>query len=377
MSTTQPQFLIVGVSQNMQPLPASGSFQPIFPGGAYGQMLVINNTPYGLVFGLGGIPDVIGYNVPAGSPRIIVVRRPVAQIYYAVTYTQAGGVSNAPVNDCRIEFFDLDDKIEAAGLGSMGSQVGVSTLIASQLGNADEGIQAVGLPVHGVATSTDQFGPYSTTANANRTLQLGVLINGVFVGLMNLVNDKSANFQGALNVLNNLGLAPYSFQVSNGATGLDGNKITTDGSGNFNAIGNIGAVGLGVAAERAKGDGIHITTTAALQTIATLTTPNDGLRHTYRVSARMRVNNGTSGNNIVLRCAYTDFDSGTAVVVWFSGNGGSADVTFGGGSSVLNGVFSCTDRRIDCAPNTAITIQYTDPTNTPNDNVSGTIEQLS
>lgn len=335
-------------------------------GGSVGWLRFLNYSPYGLDVKLNrGTFRMLPY-----TPRDILAD--VAESPIAWTIAFALGGASSSTSDLTIEAYDENEPRPPLppGFGTPLVSVG-TTVVANELGTAQEGL-TVSVPSNpAVGTGTQTLFPYVTVAAQTRSIILQTLLSSVATNALALLAATAFGLvAGDAYFYNNLGI--------NGYVRSDNSNFKTDGAlGTLATYGGLATVGLGVAAQRAKGDGIHITTTTANQTIATLTTPNDGARHRYRVGGRVRVNNGTSGNNITFRCAYTDFDSGGAVVVWFTGNPGSADVTFGGAASITNNVYSCTDRIIDCTPNTAITIQYTDPTNTPNDNVSGYIEQLT
>lgn len=117
----------------------------------------------------------------------------------------------------------------------------------------------------------------------------------------------------------------------------------------------------------ATAEGVAVTSTSQ-QNILTMTVPVTGL---YMISGYVRINNGTSGNDISFGCLYTDPD-GTAVPINFDLTPNSGAIsTFANGSNAFdNGWWSANTRTFYAKGGTAITITYTDPTNTPNDTVS-------
>lgn len=121
----------------------------------------------------------------------------------------------------------------------------------------------------------------------------------------------------------------------------------------------------------------HVTGTGTV-TLITFTPSANGL---YRVSGFARVNNGTNGNNCKLQVTFFDPQKagGTSDFSYMVGiNGASgAGVQFGGASSVSNNPYAFEPQVFDCTAGKALTIAYTDPTNTPSDFVSIIVERLS
>lgn len=357
---------------------AAGNFVPEFPSGyTYGRVWWFNDTPYGHLVAWDTAPTpASGYYVPAFHHRLMTVRQPINQVYYAVPAAATlSGSAATPLTYCRAEFYALDELGTLQDglwplnerLSNVGNTPGV-TVIANELGTTADGV-LVNVPAIGTLTATDEIFPYANSAPANPTRDVG--IGAIHAG---------ANVHNILQTITVAGGGPgvqiggtlvVTIQLS-----TDGGNLLTDGAGHFNTYGGVATVGGGVPAERGKASGVAVTAITA-QTIETLTSPNDGVRHGYRINGRFRLNNGTNGQLITFRITYTDADTLAGAAVYFAGNsGGSGDITFAGSSSVSNGTWSCTPRYIEVAPNTAITVLYTDPANTPADQVSSLIEQL-
>ena len=143
--------------------------------------------------------------------------------------------------------------------------------------------------------------------------------------------------------------------------------------GNQNAAGN-----LGVPVVVAEAVGVAVTTTAATQ-ILNYTTPNgaldlnsDGL---YEVAGNFAVNNGTNGNNISFTVNYTEPNGTNTTTVLITNSYGNTIAT-NGSNSVNNGGYTCLTMLLSVKAGTAITVNYQDPTNTPNDIASAVIKRL-
>ena len=108
-----------------------------------------------------------------------------------------------------------------------------------------------------------------------------------------------------------------------------------------------------------------------------LTTPNDGQPHTYRIDLFFILNNGVSGNMITAQVFYTNMNSAAKNFSFLvQGSGGTLTLA-NGSNSLTNGDYSAKSVIVTCKPNTTLSATYRDPTNTPNDLVTYTVERLS
>ena len=157
-----------------------------------------------------------------------------------------------------------------------------------------------------------------------------------------------------------------------------GNSIrgNTAISGAINQLSSVVTAGLGVPAIAAMIENKAVATTT-LTTILTYAVPADGANHTLRVNAWCDVNNSVSGNNIALQVLYSDPRSGLTTTTPFSTATSTASQSFNAAASIINGIYAMYPYTIYCKPNSTVTIQYRDPTNTPNDHVSAFIECIS
>ncbi len=115
-----------------------------------------------------------------------------------------------------------------------------------------------------------------------------------------------------------------------------------------------------------------VVTALTLQTILSFTPTVDGW---YRANITAVLANGTSGNAITAKVNYQD-----ATAVNRSSNfqliSGSTSLIGAGVSSFVNGAWAGVPLFFFAKAGTAISIQYQDPTNTPNDTVSAALERL-
>ena len=109
-----------------------------------------------------------------------------------------------------------------------------------------------------------------------------------------------------------------------------------------------------------------------LQTILTFTPTVDG--H-YRANLTAVLANGTSGNAITGKVSYQDA-TGVNRSSNFQLISGSTSLIAAGVSSFVNGAWAGVPLYFFAKAGTAITIQFQDPTNTPNDTVSAALERL-
>ena len=122
---------------------------------------------------------------------------------------------------------------------------------------------------------------------------------------------------------------------------------------------------------------LHVNVTT-LQTLATYTTPNDGVTHLYRVGGHAVINNSVSGNNVSFTYNYTN-SFGANVTDCLIGHAPKAttQVFFTGTVAIANATYACGGLEFAAQPNTTITLAFQDPTNAPNDRVSVSLERLS
>lgn len=115
--------------------------------------------------------------------------------------------------------------------------------------------------------------------------------------------------------------------------------------------------------------GAHVQSTG-LEGVCSYTTPEGGL---FRVEALVQVNNGVSGNDVTLEVVYTDAVTGTAETLYFM----AGATALNGATAVANGFVAPAPILVNAAPNSAIVVNYNDPTNTPNDVVSVAIHRVT
>lgn len=186
-------------------------------------------------------------------------------------------------------------------------------------------------------------------------------------------NDPSGNPQIALQTI---GGATPGVTVNGGLT------VFTNTGGGIEMILQSGQIvtylnqatfGAGVPAIIAGFHDVAITTTA-INNVLNYFTPNDGQNHVYRVNGWLDLNNGTSGQLIAFQVSYTDPRTGLGNTTPFTTPSSTASSAMNGALSFGNGRLPCHPMVIECKPGTAISINYRDPANTPNDKVSGFVE---
>ena len=167
-------------------------------------------------------------------------------------------------------------------------------------------------------------------------------------------------------VADNLGFLITFAGLSNtgGPTSLSGGAITNIAGQAL--AGALGVVGTPVAPAKVV---VAVTT---LQTILTFTPTVDG--H-YRANINPVLANGTSGNTITAKVNYQDA-TGVNRSSNFQLISGSTSLIGAGVSSFVNGAWAGVPLYFFAKAGTAITIQFQDPTNTPNDTVSAALERL-
>lgn len=233
------------------------------------------------------------------------------------------------------------------GNSPIGGSITTGNLIAQFLQGVNQAISLTEVDNAGVAS----LAPGSGTANA---------------GIDFMVNDAGGNRLIVFTIDNSSGIG--SLNISS--------PIVTGTASRFTQYHGDTTLGNGVPAIVALAENIAVSSTA-LTPILTYTTLNDGANHSLRVNAWVDVNNGTSGNNLSLQVVYTDPRTGIASTTPFSTATSTAAVSFNGSTSITNSRYAMYPYMIYCKPNTTVTIQYRDPTNTPSDHVSAFIERIS
>lgn len=117
--------------------------------------------------------------------------------------------------------------------------------------------------------------------------------------------------------------------------------------------------------------------TIGAKTVFSYTTPNDGAKHSYRITVSVFVNNGTTGNNLTCTINYVDISAAPHSGNVPFHNGGVAVVVMNGATSLGNADYRGLAMEFTANPNTIISLSYNDPTNTPNDTVFAHLERLS
>lgn len=131
------------------------------------------------------------------------------------------------------------------------------------------------------------------------------------------------------------------------------------------------SVGVGLGFGVAQAVNVGVTTTV---TVLTVTPASTG---TYRVSGYLRLNNLVSGNILTGLVHYTDPDAGGATLLFLYVNNGSVTAALNGANNFANGPYPFAAYPVRHLGGAAITVSYTDPTNTPNDFVTAIIERLA
>lgn len=164
-----------------------------------------------------------------------------------------------------------------------------------------------------------------------------------------------------------------------------GNSVSPysqDGSLNQSQYGNLPLSGLtgqqlsgsvGVAAVVAQAQNVHVTSTAPT-TIISFTPSVTGL---YEVKGYVYVSNGTSGNDVEIKIAWTDVNLGGEQYLYPQGINGGPPLQFNGGVSIPDGPYALESVAVFALGGSAISVTYTDPTNTPSDYVSAVITRLT
>ena len=160
--------------------------------------------------------------------------------------------------------------------------------------------------------------------------------------------------------------------VSGGAATVIGH------SGGFQWISGQGTAGsFGVPVIVAQAVNVHVTATTQ-QTILSFTPTATGL---YRITPYVYLNNGTSGQKLLLETGFQDPVSNTLEFVWHSAVADSTHVyVLSGGfmtATVGDGYIVVHPAMVYAQSGTAITVSYQDLGGTPSDYVSAVIERLS
>lgn len=167
------------------------------------------------------------------------------------------------------------------------------------------------------------------------------------------------------------------------AGGVEHDWLTCDGFGNAqvtNAVGSVaglgtsGAYGVPVVCG-AVARQVVVTTGSTLIISAT-----PSVNTVYRISAFVRINNGTSGNLVSFLVTFWDPDKpgGTSDTATFQAWVGTSPLKVFDGSSTsfLNNYYTCVPITVMHTAGKAMTVTYNDPTNTPNDHVTVVAEAM-
>ena len=161
------------------------------------------------------------------------------------------------------------------------------------------------------------------------------------------------------------------------ALGVTGVTTLTGGLAQLTTYNSETLAGNGLVVNEEDTDNLAVTTTGT-KTIASYVVPAtaSGVA-TIRASGYVIVNNGVSGNNITFNVNYKD-QGGSAISRSLPMFSGAAAVTIMTGAiSIANSHYEGYPLTITVQQSQTVTITYNDPTNTPNDHVTGVIERLS
>lgn len=333
---------------------------PITLPGSTARLIAINDTPYQLLLtfsGLSGTP----YKVPSGWARIFTLEANQQQVIWTIDASLAP--TSAIISDLTIECYMPGEPLP--DMHPILRQVsGSSTVIANELGTTADGL-TVSTPTLGTITGETDLLPYSTQSGAERALVLKAMSGGNTAEGLRLTNTGSIVEVSV----------PGSLAVA-GPTDLDNSAIQTDGLGHMNVWGNAPSVGQGLAAVRVAVEPPVTVTATTLQSIANVTPPANGL---YVAYMRVRLNNGTSPQLMQCRVQYTDPDTGSTPAFPFQmiNAAGTVQTATGVGTNFANGTWDSMPIFFRAKGLAAITLQYQDPANTPNDQVNGAILQIA
>lgn len=182
-------------------------------------------------------------------------------------------------------------------------------------------------------------------------------------------------------------------------------SVTTDGAGNISAVtmnrqinttllsGMLGALTLpvvgGVAGQATAGSygvpvvigagrDVHVTVNT-LTTIATATTPNDGINHILRVAMHADIGAGNTNNgSCTMDLQYTDARSGFSNITLASIQGGVCVTISALAESKGNTLYGASSGLLSASPNTTVTLAYQNAAaGTISDYVNAIIELLA
>ena len=276
------------------------------------------------------------FYLPAGGWQPVSVAADCTSASYSVVYT----LSNPLVTQLLVTWYAPDEPVPPAPI----------------LGNS---------PIGG-----------SITANTASVLQGNGQINGQ-------VTTVGGNTDGGPTILPVVASKTIRLSATD-ANALRLGGLTVDINGNLQLLGkpvlliagqNEALSGVGMPAIVRSVDNQSVTTTGN-NVLISYTTPNDGNKHSYRATGWATVANGVSGNNINFGVTYTrpnGASRSTAFPMWTA----TALAVMSGAISIANALYEGLPLYFTANPNTSITVNYNDPTNTPGDSVSALLERLT
>lgn len=305
-----------------------------------GCILIHNLSQYELVV---STPDNLMQSfVAAWGWRRFDVSDPMPFVQWSIAATPAQ--SNPPLSAVFVESYELRENAPPQYFGQYqrqtsigGGQVG--TNVAYQLSNADNA----------------HFFDAELETSPFLALRLVPHANSGAYGIILCTQGV------ALNPIDRLAIDESSGDITiyDRIASLDGEPAAT------------GALGVPVV------DGLtqaqHVTATTA-QTILSFTPTVTG---TYRISGYLFLNNGTSGNVLTARFSFNDPDGGGARTFFMRSDNGSSNQALNGANSFANGAYSLAPYTFRHTGGQAITVVYTDPTNTPSDFFTVFVERVA
>lgn len=243
-------------------------------------------------------------------------------------------------------------------------------------------VPATGTNVPLVLSARDGAGARKDVANldavAGLTILVGELINalanaGIELGATNVANTPfidfhtNGNFDYNARIIAHGGGAALGdgiLSLTSAAVSLDGRVSSLAGQ---NTQGNVGVPVLAVVVHD------QLVTTTGVITVVNIGVP----LALFRIGVSFRVNNGISGNAITAQVSYTD-SGGSAHTATLVMLGSAAFIqAANGANSFANSYWPAIPIQISTQAGSTLTVTYRDPTNTPNDLVSVTIERLN
>ena len=378
---------------------------PITLPGSTAKIIAINDTPYQILLtfsGLSGTP----YKVPSGWARIL----PVAANQQQVTWTidKSLSPSLALISDLTLECY------------MVGEELPTMHPIIRQIGGSVKAVSATQVQNDGMPLGTAFVEATAQVPNGISPFGSNVIIdndgNFYFMGLSNGSPEnfmQSSTIAGRVNILIGNQDVPVQLGASGGQTNgdvtiragarllggggvfivdtfgnitglgltlgaaalLDNGALVT-GSGTLTKYANVATAGQGVPPIRAVLEPPTTIAVTTLQNVLTFTPNANGL---YVAYMRVRLNNGTSPQLMQCRVQYTDPDTGSTPAVPFQmiNAAGTVQTATGVGTNFANGTWDSLPIFFRAKGLAAITLQYQDPANTPNDQVNGAILQIA